>query len=179
VADSAAHSRRWTLRDWLQGRPLGHPTHAMFVHFPVAFYVGALALDALSRLGRFPSAPLAASWLLVGAFAGTALAAPTGFLDWLGMVPGSRKRRWATRHMLAQLAALSIFVVDAVARWSSRGRARASLVWIGVELAGVLVLLLGQWLGGVLVYRLGMRVSTGARPEHIAATGAAESRRAS
>jgi len=178
VADTPAGSHRWTVRDWLQGKPLGHPTHAMFIHFPVAFYVGALALDVLSRLGRFPSAPLAATWLLIGAFAGTALAVPTGLLDWLGMVPGSRKRRWATRHMLAQLVAAAVFVIDAALRWSGRARARASLAWIGLEAVGVVVLLVGQWLGGVLVYRLGMRVSTGSRPGTAAGT-VAEPRRAS
>ncbi len=179
MTGTTAERRRWTLRDWLQGKPLGHPTHAMFIHFPVAFYVGALSLDVLSRLGRFPPAPLAATWLLLGAFAGTALAIPTGLLDWLAMVPGSRKRRWATRHMLVQVAALVVFVVDAVVRWSGRGRPRASLVWIGVELVGVLVLLVGQWLGGVLVYRLGMRVSTGPRSESLASTGVPAPRRAS
>jgi uncharacterized membrane protein len=88
----------------------------------VAFCFGALGLDVLSRLGGFPAAPLAATWLLLGAFAGTIFAALTGLVDWWGMVPGSRKRRWATWHML--------------------------------------LLAVAQWFGGVLVYRMGMRVST-------------------
>ena len=103
---------RWTLKDVVQGKPLHHPSHPMFVHFPVAFYFGALGLDVLSRLGRFPAAPLAATWLLIGAFAGTVFAALTGLVDWWGMVPGSRKRRWATWHMLLQLTTLGIFLVD-------------------------------------------------------------------
>lgn len=165
TSPSGPARHRWTLREWVQGKPFGHPTHAMFIHFPVAFYVGALGLDVLSRLGRFPSAPLAATWLLMGAFAGTVFAAATGLLDWWGMVPGSRKRRWATRHMLLQLAALGVFLTDAFVRWSGRGRAQAGVAWIMIEVAGVCVLLVGQWFGGVLVYRMAMRVSTGSPSE--------------
>jgi len=41
----------------LQGKPIDRPTHPMLVHFPIAFYIGALGLDVLSRIGRFPAAP--------------------------------------------------------------------------------------------------------------------------
>ncbi len=151
---------RWTLKDVVQGKPLHHPSHPMFVHFPVAFYFGALGLDVLSRLGGFPAAPLAATWLLIGAFAGTVFAALTGLVDWWGMVPGSRKRRWATWHMLLQLTTLGIFLVDFAIRWADRHQPEADSLWIGLEAVGVCVLGVAQWVGGVLVYRMGMRVST-------------------
>lgn len=151
---------RWTLKDVVQGKPLGHPSHPMFVHFPVAFYVGALGLDALSRVGRFPAAPLAATWLLIGAFAGTVFAVTTGLVDWWGMVPGSKKRRWATRHMLLQLTTLAIFLVDFAVRWPDRHQPEADPLWIALEAVGVAVLVVAQWFGGVLVYGMGMRVST-------------------
>jgi len=132
----------------------------MFIHFPVAFYVGALALDVLSRVGRFPEAPLAATWLLIGAFIGTVFAATTGLVDWAGMVRGSRKRRWATNHMLLQLGAAAVFVVDFAIRWSGRRQAEANWSWIALDAIGVAILIVGQWFGGVLVYGMGMRVST-------------------
>ncbi|MGZ4105142.1 MAG: DUF2231 domain-containing protein, partial [Actinomycetota bacterium] len=86
----SGEQRPWTLKEIVQGKPLGHPSHAMFVHFPVAFYIGALGLDVVSRIGHFPSAPLAATWLILGAFAGSLFAVPTGLVDWWGMKPGSR-----------------------------------------------------------------------------------------
>lgn len=150
----------WTLKDVVQGKPLGHPSHPMFVHFPVAFYVGALGLDVLSRVGRFPAAPLAATWLLIGAFAGSVFAVTTGLVDWWGMVPGSKKRRWATRHMLLQLTTLAIFLVDFAVRWPDRHQPEADPLWITLEAVGVAVLVVAQWFGGVLVYGMGMRVST-------------------
>jgi len=154
-------TRPWTLREVVQGKPLGHPSHPMFVHFPVAFFLGALALDVLSLLGRFPAAPLAATWALVGGFLGLVPTVLTGLVDWWGMVPGSRKRRWATRHALVQTAASALFLAALLVRYGGRGRAEAEPAWIALEAVGAAVLVVGQWLGGVLVYGMAMRVSTG------------------
>ncbi len=158
--EPTGQERPWTLKEVVQGKPLGHPSHAMVVHFPVAFYVGALGLDVVSRVGTFSAAPLAATWLLIGAFAGSLLAIPTGLVDWWGMAPGSRKRRRATRHLWFQLATLALFVLDFAVRWTGRHRAEASGWWIAIEVAGVATLSVANWLGGSLVYEMGMRVST-------------------
>ena len=150
--------RAWTLKEIVQGKPLDRPSHPMVVHFPIAFYTGALAFDVLSRLGRFPSAPLAATWLILGAFAGTALAVPTGLVDRSIMRPGTQARIVATRHMLIQFAAAAVFVVNAVARWSNRHAARSGLLWIVLDVVGVLLVSIGADLGGRLVYKMGFRV---------------------
>src|SRR2546425_3068367 len=92
--------RPWSLREIIQGKPIDRPTHPMLVHFPIAFYVGALGLDVLSRIGRFPPAPLAATWLILGAFAGFAVAAATGLAERSTMRQDLRVRRLATRYML-------------------------------------------------------------------------------
>lgn len=157
----SGEQRPWTLKEIVQGKPLDHPSHAMFVHFPVAFSVGALGLDLLSRLGGFPEAPVAATWLVIGALAGWTLAVITGLVDWWDMVRGSSKRRRATLHMWFQLSAMAVFVLDLAVRWGGRHRPEAPWVWVAIEAVGVLVLLAGQWLGGSLVYQMGMRVSTG------------------
>ncbi len=47
---SNGEERPWTLREIVQGHPLGHPSHPMFVHFPVAYYIAVLAFDLLTRL---------------------------------------------------------------------------------------------------------------------------------
>jgi uncharacterized membrane protein len=135
----------------------------MLVHFPVAFYVGAVAFDVLSRAGRFPEAPVAATWLIVGALVMTVPTALTGLVDWWGMVPGSSKRRVATRHMLYQLAAAAIFAAELALRWSHRGADQAAASWIAVGSPALVVLFAGQWLGGRLVYEMGMRVGTANR----------------
>ncbi len=36
----------WTLREIDQGKPLGHPSHALFIHFPAGLWPAALLLDS-------------------------------------------------------------------------------------------------------------------------------------
>lgn len=155
--------RRWTLKEIVQGKPLGHPSHAMFVHFPAAFYVGALAFDVASRASTFREAPVAATWLIIAALATTIPTAATGLIDWWGMISGSHKRRVATRHMLFQLTSTAVFGIDLAMRWTNRSSPQAAPSWIAIGGLGVLVLMGGQWLGGKLVYQMGMRVSTAER----------------
>lgn len=161
----APDGRRWTLKEWIQGKPLRHPSHPMFVHFPVAFYLAIIVFDVMSRITPSPALVLASSYLFVGAFLGTALAASTGLVDWWGMVKGSSKRQLATRHMLLQLTAAAFFIVTFFLRWSDRGVAQAEITWIVLEVIGYSILVVGQFLGGLLVYERGMRVSTGGAKE--------------
>ena len=161
----APDGRRWTLKETIQGKPLGHPSHAMVIHFPVAFYIGAFVFDVMSRLGHFKAAPEAATWLIIGAFIATVAAVTTGLVDYFGMVPGSTKRKWATRHMLFQLGAFAFFAVNLAVRWSDRYLAETATLPIILGGIGVVLLTVGQYLGGALVYELGMRVSTAERGE--------------
>lgn len=150
--------RNWRLKEIVQGKPIGHPSHVMFVHFPVAFYVGTLGFDVASRIGTLPSAPLMATWCILAAQAGSLGAVVTGLVDWWGMKPGSRTRRIATRHMLLQFTTAVIFFVNLLVRWSDRSIAEADTAWIVLGALGVAVLTVGQYLGGLLVYDIGFRV---------------------
>jgi uncharacterized membrane protein len=158
---ASGDERAWTLKEIVQGKPLGHPSHALFVHFPVAYYIAVLAFDLLTRLQPNAGLVFAATALIIGAFIASVGAVSTGLIDWIGMVPGSRKRRWATRHMLLQLGTFAFFLASLALRWPDRHEPRAAITWIVIEAVGVAVLLVGQWFGGVLVYEMGMRVRTG------------------
>jgi uncharacterized membrane protein len=157
--------RAWTLKEVIQGKPLGHPSHAMFIHFPVAFYIGAFAFDLMSRIGHFDSAPLAATWLIMGAGVASIAAVTTGLVDYFGMVPGSTKKKWATRHLIYQVLAFACFAGNLLVRFRDRAIPEAKPLWIILGGVGVVFLTVGQWLGGVLVYELGMRVSTAEKGE--------------
>jgi uncharacterized membrane protein len=158
-------TRPWTLTEVVQGKPLEHPSHPMFVHFPVAFYIATLALDVLSKAGTFPSAPLATTWLLLGAFGATLVAVTTGLVDRATTRPGSRVRKKVNLHMYLQLVTAVLFVVNFAIRWSDRHLAEAKPLWLVLDVIGVATLLVGQYLGGVLVYNVGLRVGeTAASP---------------
>ena len=161
LARNPQSGKRWTLREWVQGKPIGHPSHPMFVHFPVAFYLAVLVFDVMSRLNPDPGLVRAGTYLIVGALISTVILVITGLTDWTGMVPGSSKRRLATQHMVTQLTTTAFFLVALVLRWPERSAPQADVVWIVLEAIGYAVIMVGQYLGGVLVYERAMRVSTG------------------
>jgi len=151
---------RWTLKEVLQGKPLKHPSHALFVHFPSALLPMTFAFDVISRLFGDATFVRAAFYDIC---AGLLLALPavvTGLVDYLPMVPGSRKRRLGTRHLIGQVTAVTLFLLSFVFRLGhvdDGGTPWAALVLAG---AGFLALAAGNYFGGELVYRQGMRVST-------------------
>jgi uncharacterized membrane protein len=140
---------------------LGHPSHPLFVHFPIAFYTAALVFDVMTRIEPNPGLVLAATYLLMGALAATVFLVITGLVDWWGMVRGSSKRRTATWHLLWQVTAAIFFQTTLVFRFGERFQPQADMLWIVLEAIGYAVLVVGQYLGGVLVYEKAMRVSTG------------------
>ena len=157
-------TRPWTLRELIQGMPIDRPTHPMLIHFPIAFYIGTLALDVLSRIGHHPTAPLAATWLNLGALLGFVAAATAGLADRSTMKPGLRVRKLATRHMWLQFTAAAIFAVDLAVRWPHRHDPRSSFLWIALGLTGVVVMSVAADIGGAMVYKIGYRPEAGSGP---------------
>lgn len=155
--------RDWTIKEIAQGKPWAHPTHAMLIHFPTALYPTALALGLLSYVQPFAYADDAATLLIGLGIVATIPAALTGLLDWSGMVAGSTKRGVATRHMLYQLAAF-VLAVLAFASFLIQRDGPAPVLGLLVLGVSVAVMVAGNWLGGVLVYRMAMRVGGSTTP---------------
>jgi uncharacterized membrane protein len=151
---------RWTVKDVLQGKPLKHPSHALFVHFPSALLPIAFLFDVLSRFTDENALVRAAFYNVC---AGLLLAVPaiiTGLVDYLPMVRGSRKRHLGTNHLRGQLLAMSGFVGSLLLRLGhvdAGATPWAALAFAAIGVAGIMV---GNYFGGELVYRQGMRVST-------------------
>jgi uncharacterized membrane protein len=156
-------NRPWTFKEWVQGKPLGHPSHPMFVHFPIAFYLAVIVFDVLALIEPNAGLMQANIYLLIGAAIATVILATTGLVDWFGMVKGSSKRRLATQHLSVQILAAAIFLSTLLLRLGNRGVGEPETLWLVLEVIGYLVIIVGQYLGGVLVYEKGMRVRTGAR----------------
>jgi uncharacterized membrane protein len=100
------------IKDVLQGKPLGHPSHPMFVHFPTALFPTSLLFDLLSWGFTEPTLVKAAFYNIALGLFGALLAMVTGFVDYRGMIPGSRKYRVTTWHMLANLSLVFIFAIS-------------------------------------------------------------------
>jgi uncharacterized membrane protein len=154
---ASGETRFWTIKEIVQGKSLQRVTHPVFVVFPIAFYIGALVLDLLSRAG-LSGAPLAASYAVLGAVAGAALSIITGSVDRSLMRPGSQIRSVATRHMYIQLASTAIFIVNLAVRWGDRKSDEAAILWITLDVLGSATVLLGGDVGASMVFKMGHRV---------------------
>ena len=146
---------------WLRGEPLHVPSHALVVHFPAALLPTSLLFDVAGRLDPGLELATAAAVLLGLGLAGGLVAAATGLLDWIEMLPGPRRSR-VTRHMLVQLGAVLAFGASLLLRLGSPGEA-AGVPSLVASVIGLGILLVGDHLGGLLVYRDGMRVRSGGR----------------
>ena len=146
---------------WLRGEPLHVPSHALVVHFPAALLPTSLLFDIAGRVAPGLDLATAATAMLGLGLAGGLVAAATGLLDWIEMLPGPRRSR-VTRHMLVQLAAVLAFGVSLAFRIGSPGEVAGALSLIASGV-GLVTLLVGDHLGGLLVYRDGMRVRSGGR----------------
>ncbi len=154
----------WTrAKVWLRGEPLNVPSHALVVHFPAALLPTSFVLQVTALM--YPGLDLghgAHAILLLG-IVGGAVAVGTGVLDWTEMVPGTARRDRVTRHMVVQLIALAGFSVSGLI---IVGGDAGSVPAIMIAGASTLILLFGNHLGGLLVYRDAMRVRTSRPTSH-------------
>jgi len=132
-----------------------HPIHPMLIPFPIVCFVGAFVTDVVYAQKSDPGWATASMWLLGVGLVMAALAAVAGLTDYLG---DERVRRLndALKHMLANVTAVVIELVNLVLRLNNPGFADST----GVYLSGVVVLILlySGWKGGDLVYRHGVGV---------------------
>jgi uncharacterized membrane protein/nitrite reductase/ring-hydroxylating ferredoxin subunit len=130
----------------------GHPIHPALIPFPFAFLYGAFFFDLVGRLATIPSMWTTGAYLSVAGIIAALIAAVPGFIDYFKTVPpkSSGKQR-ATRHMLANLTAVILFL----AAWVVRDHVLQfpSVVVLVLEGLGVALLTIGGWMGGVLVNR--------------------------
>ena len=129
----------------------GHPFHPLLVTFPIAFLTAVLATD----LGYWLTGDLfwaRGSFWLIGAGILTGLiAALTGMLDFL-KIDRVRQHNAGWIHMVGNVAALSLSLVNFGLRWGSR---TDSVLPTGIVLSAIVATLLAVtgWYGAELVYR--------------------------
>jgi uncharacterized membrane protein len=150
---------RWTVKDVVQGKPFGHPSHAMFVHFPSALLPAAFVFDIASYVDADLTLTRAAFYNIAFGLSVAVFAAATGLVDYLPMVGGSRKKQIGTYHLVAQLAAVSAFALSLVIRAFDYDADQTPVAALLPAAAGAVAIAIGNYFGGTLVYRHGVRVS--------------------
>lgn len=130
----------------------GHPIHAMLIPFPFAFLVGAFLFDVIGTWLDRPALWTTGAHLAWAGIAFALIAAVPGFIDYLFTVPpASTGKKRATKHMLVNLSAVTLFLIAAYVRGSA-GVPPDPVILI-VEAGAVALLATGGWMGGTLVYR--------------------------
>jgi uncharacterized membrane protein len=147
----------------MQARLLGHPIHPMLIVFPLGLLATGVAFDIVGLVQGDSSWYLISYWLIASGIIGGLLAAVFGLIDWIGIPSGTRAKRIGLLHGGTNVVVVLLFIVS----WFMRGSATnipsngaLTLSFIGVALA-----LVGGWLGGELVDRLGIGVDEGAHPD--------------
>lgn len=135
----------------------GHPLHPALVHFPIALLLSATVAD-LAWLAGLSQDTHAGAVMMAGGLATGLLAMVAGMVDFARLddviVPH------ALRHIGAVgLAWLGYAVALYLRRESLFGAAPIGTPTITVSVASGLLLALGGWLGGRLVYSFGAGVS--------------------
>lgn len=142
----------------LRGFP-GHPSHPPFTDAAIgAFTIGTI-LVVLSWAGVYDVETVHGGVLAL--WTGLLLAVPTivtGFVDYLDIPRGVPRWRTATWHWLTMLTAVGIFLVAAALLHDDFLAGSAGAVGSLCAIAAEIVLVVGGWLGGTIVFVHGERV---------------------
>jgi uncharacterized membrane protein len=137
----------------------GHPIHPPLTDVTVGTYTFALVAATADVLGISTNAATHAWWLaLLFALLWTIPTATAGFVDWLRIETGTSPWRTATAHMIAMLLASGVFLAAVVVGKASFDAGNVETGPYVLTIAGFLLLTVGGWLGGSVVFVHGMRV---------------------
>ena len=138
----------------------GHPVHPMLVVFPLGLLSAAVIFDIIYLMSGHSQWAVVAHYMIGAGVVGGLAAALFGWVDWLGIPSGTRAKRIGLWHGLTNGAVLALFILS----WMLR-RGNPALPPTGAIVAGlsaVVFAVIAAWLGGEMVYRLGVGVDGGA-----------------
>ncbi|MGH8670100.1 MAG: DUF2231 domain-containing protein [Burkholderiales bacterium] len=137
----------------------GHPIHPMLVPIPIGLWIFSLVCDLIHAGGSTnPAWSTVALYTMGGGIVGALLAALPGLVDLLSLPPGPRKT--ALVHMTINLVVVALYAVNLWLRLPAPEKP-GGLMWLSVLAIGLLVI--SGWLGGKMVYELGVAVDTDGR----------------
>ena len=139
----------------------GHPVHPMLVVFPVGLFATAVVFDILYLILGNPVFPTVSFYMIAAGVVGGLLAAIFGLMDWLGLPNSSRARFIGGWHGIGNFVIVVLFASSWFLRRGDVNFVPTSLALI-LSFAGIGLALITAWLGGEMVFRLGVGVDPGA-----------------
>ncbi|MBD1903988.1 DUF2231 domain-containing protein [Funiculus sociatus GB2-A5] len=128
-----------------------HPLHPLIVTFPITLLTTPAAADLAYWWTKDMFWAQVSIWLIGLGLASGIIAAITGMMDFL-KIERVRKRSAGWAHMVLNVAALTLTIVNLIFRW---GNTSGAILPLGLTLSIIVAVLLGLsgWYGAELVYR--------------------------
>ena len=143
-------------------RILGHQVHPMLIVFPLGLLAISVIFDGVYLVTANPVFATTAYWDILAGVIGGLTAAVFGFWDWLTIPPRTRAKRIGALHGAINVVVVVLFIASWLIR---RGDALLHAPSTGALLLScfaVALAVIGGWLGGELVERLGIGVAENA-----------------
>jgi uncharacterized membrane protein len=149
------------MKDFLQGKWLGHPVHPALVHIPTALLPAAFVFDLHSYFGLAPQVFFQVSFYAIAAGLLVALlAVPFGLADWWDIRKDKPAWSLGVFHMTGNMAASVIWALNLGLRIPILTDAeRTTGYLLALSAAGTLALLVSGYLGGRMVFAYGVSVA--------------------
>jgi uncharacterized membrane protein len=138
-------------------RIAGHPIHPILVTLPLGLLTFSFVADLVRMFGGGPVWSTVAFYTLGAGIVGIVLAAVPGLIDFL-TITDRRVRDIALAHLVTNVVVLGIFAFSFWLRWI----ATVGVLPLVVSAAGVILLGIGGWLGGEMVFKHGMGMAPSA-----------------
>lgn len=140
---------------------LGHPLHPMLIVYPLGLLSTAVIFDLLAMWTNNAFFPVVSYWMITAGLIGGLLAAVIGFAEWLAIPGDSRAKSVGLYHGLGNLVIVLLFAGSWWLRTGVQNNVPSTTAFL-LSLIGFGLALVTGWLGGELVYRLGVGVDHGA-----------------
>ncbi len=133
----------------------GHPIHPMLVPIAIGGFILSFIADVIClATGATDPWNALAYYTMIGGIVGALAAALPGLVDLLSL-PAGAMRRTGVAHMSINLTVVALYVVNA---WLRHADPAALNLPMLMSLVAIGLLLVSGWLGGKLVYELGVAV---------------------
>lgn len=154
--------------DIVEGKFLGHPNHALLIHFPSALLPISFLFDLMSFFIDGAALAKASFYCLAVGLVFVVPSMLTGFLDYFGMPKGSEQKKMATTHWIINTLASGVLLVSLLLRLTDLDAPRSEVLWTAISFVGVSMIIVGNYFGADLIFRMGMRVHRGGPPAPVA-----------
>lgn len=146
------------MRNFLQGKWLGHPLHPLLVHLPIGFFFLSFIFDVSGFLIRNPVLVPGAFYTMALGVVTALMAALPGFVDYSDIRRDAPAKKKARLHMVLNLVTVAVYLVSLWLRYPELDAEATPFLPFLLALVAIAVLSYSGYIGGEMVYDEGVAV---------------------